>query len=390
MMSSDERTHTAPYDAIDLLCIFLAAALPWFIPLAIAQYFLRRSKTVRSDMAALVEWAAGHDLLPAAHRPQLAQPDQGASDQAASDQGADLLATLHDALHVLVIGHTRGGKTSLMHELARRWAAQQRRVLVCDPDAAPGLWPGCRVAGGGDDYPAIASTVESVRALVEQRRQQRAAGRRQFAPLYLVIDEAHDVVREVDAAHDLIKSLLLRGGKIGVHLVIGVHNRQVGMLRFEGASKMLQNFEYTVSVRKLPDGRRRASIETTEGTHELPMPILPDPDSYITQDNTSVTPPDNALLTALLSQRNEPLQGVITQGNASVTQGARNVTGNATVTDDTIRKWAREGRSKRAIAQHLTGTMQARLARIDRALAEDAPPGAFRFLGEGEGEQHAD
>jgi hypothetical protein len=32
--------------------------------------------------------------------------------------------------------------------------------------------------------------------------------------------------------------------------------------------------------------------------------------------------------------------------------------------------------------------MQARLARIDRALAEDAPPGAFRFLGEGE--QHAD
>jgi hypothetical protein len=267
-------------------------------------------------------------------------------------------------------------------------------VVVCDPDAAPGLWPGCRVAGAGDDYPAIVQMLASVRALVEQRRQLRAAGRRQFAPLYLVIDEAQDVIREVDGARDLVETVLRRGGKLGIHLVVGVQDRQVKTLGMEGASQLLINFGHVVTVRRLPAGHRRAQVETSEGMRELPVPALPDLGQMITQGNTGDAPPDNALLTALLSQRNEPLQGIITQGNASVTQGARNVTGNATVTDDTIRKWAREGQSKRKIAERLTGTMQTRLARIDRALAaDDTPPGAFRFLSgerEHEGGNHAD
>jgi len=49
-----------------------------------------------------------------------------------------LVHLLH-ALHLLVIGHSQGGKTTLIHELATRLAAASVRVIVCDLDAAPGL-----------------------------------------------------------------------------------------------------------------------------------------------------------------------------------------------------------------------------------------------------------
>jgi hypothetical protein len=124
---------------------------------------------------------------------------------------------------------------------------------------------------------------------------------------------------------------------------------------------------------------------------ELPVPALPDLGQMITQGNTGDAPPDNALLTALLSQHKAPLCSVITQDNNTVMQQGHNGMDNAPITDDTIRKWAREGRSKRKIAEHLTGAMQTRLARIDRALAADTPPGAFRFLSdENEGGNHVD
>jgi hypothetical protein len=349
-------------------------------------------------MEELAAWARGQNLLPA---PQHATagtegaaggtPDtapapaaQAAQNGAQRAEGADLLTVLGGALHLLVIGHTRGGKTTLIHELAQRWARAGRRVLVCDPDAAPGLWAGCRVAGAGDDMEGIGRALDSVRGLVERRREQRAGGRRQFAPLYVVLDEAQDILHQVDGARPLYETLLRRGGKLGIHLIVGVHDRQAGTMKLEGATHLLINFGHVVNVRMV-DGRRVADVETSEGTQRMPVPVLPDLDTLITpQEGES-----DELLHSLLDGAGmrdtgayplrtpcvPPVQGTH-QGTEACTPVQGGVQGGVhgsayqggTLSDEDIRQMKRDGYSNAAIKQRLRGTNQARTRRLRAAL----------------------
>src|SRR6266487_1447296 len=77
------------------------------------------------------------------------------------------LSQLLHALHLLIIGHSQGGKTTLIHELATRLAAAGAQVIVCDLDAAPGLWPGCVVHGYANDLAAINQALAQLRLEVE-------------------------------------------------------------------------------------------------------------------------------------------------------------------------------------------------------------------------------
>lgn len=141
-----------------------------------------------------------------------------------------LLDTLDAAPHLLIIGGTRGGKTTLMHELAQRRVRAGARVLVGDPDAARGVWPGCRVYGGGDQFDEIGHMLSQVEREIQRRRGLRAQGTRTFAPLYVVLDEVQDIAREVDGATTIIEAIARRGGKLGVHAVLGVQDKLVATL----------------------------------------------------------------------------------------------------------------------------------------------------------------
>ena len=44
-----------------------------------------------------------------------------------------LLQTLEQEPHRLIIGRSRGGKTTLIHEMATHWADEGAKVVVCDP-----------------------------------------------------------------------------------------------------------------------------------------------------------------------------------------------------------------------------------------------------------------
>ncbi|HMQ34464.1 MAG TPA: type IV secretory system conjugative DNA transfer family protein [Chloroflexaceae bacterium] len=193
-----------------------------------------------------------------------------------------LFAELEAPPHRLIVGHTGGGKTTLMHHLATAWAAQQQQVVVIDPDAAPGQWPGCTVAGGGDDRDGAARALASVAQVVAQRRQERAQGRRAFPALHLVIDEAHDVLPDVPGAFEVFEDVARRGRKIGVRLTLGVQDKQVKTLGLEGRSELLRNF-VKADVFKGRDGRRVARLEDTlTGRHvDHPVPTLRDPETLI-------------------------------------------------------------------------------------------------------------
>lgn len=245
-------------------------------------------------------WTAGAAPAPAAPSPR---PDRAARPD-------PLLETLTSTPHRLIIGHTRGGKTTLIHHLATQWAAAGERVLVGDPDAAPGLWPGCEVRGAGDAVASIGELVTIVATVVGERRAQRATGVRQFPPLHLVIDEAQDVLPALPGALDLFEDVARRGGKLNIHMTIGVQDKQVRTLGLAGKSDLLRNFQ-VADVLKQPDGTRVAVLRdaATGARVTLPIPPLRDPETLIrraapavSQTSVQATPEPSDLLAQLLAQ----------------------------------------------------------------------------------------
>jgi hypothetical protein len=214
------------------------------------------------------------------------------------------LSTLTQALHLLVIGHSQGGKTTLIHELARQLAVAQAKVVVCDPDAAPGLWQCCAVYGSANELATIDHALGEVRVEVERRRKLRGSGQqRTFSPLYLVIDEYQDIGRVggCPEARPLVEDILRRGGKLNVHLIIGVQDKQVKTMGFEGHVDLRRNFTFVVEVRADRAGQRWATvIEPTdeEATATYAVTALPDMEQLVERATVQDRAPTGAAFEA--------------------------------------------------------------------------------------------
>ncbi|MEI6777713.1 MAG: type IV secretory system conjugative DNA transfer family protein [Chloroflexales bacterium] len=250
----------------------IVAAVRQLPPLPLMRQITHLPKMIQSHTA----------RLPAADTPPAA---------ATPPTAATLVETLESTPHRLIIGHTRGGKTTLMHHMATEWAAAGQRVLVGDPDAAPGLWPGCEVRGAGDDVAAIGELLTIVAGEVATRRVQRAQGVRRFAPLHLVIDEAQDVLPAIEGGLDLFEDVARRGGKLNIRMTVGVQDKQVATLGLKGKSELLRNLQ-VADVLKAPDGRRVAVLRDPETgarvRHDIPP--LRDPESLIIPPATAPNP----------------------------------------------------------------------------------------------------
>lgn len=276
-------------DLLDFCYLTAGAACPPLLILAVGQWVLRRNR----NAVAWIEQRATRLLedrlvLPAPTPTPLALPAPPQSPEATTD----LLPLLSSSTHLLVIGHTGGGKTTLLHALARH-LSHTATVLVCDPDAIAGDYPGYRGVGAGDDYEAIGRALVSVRGEVAQRREQRKRGHRTFSPIWVLVDEAHDVVSELDGAWDILEDLIRRGRKLNVHCAIGTQDAQVKSLGLEGKSKLLDNL-VRVDVR-MRDGRRVAVI----GGSDYGVPDLPNPDDTVMVGRDNDDPLLNALLNTL-------------------------------------------------------------------------------------------
>lgn len=189
------------------------------------------------------------------------------------DNSIEWLHELVAAQHVLIIGQSGAGKTVLTHTLAMV-RAKTSRVVVCDPDSRPGMWPGCEVVGGGDNYSSIETMLQGIQQEIEYRRQQRALGQRDFAPLTLVLSETSDILRACPTARSLFETMLRRARKINASLLVDVQDDQVKTLDIEGASKLKVNFTAVVDMRRGPNGIRIAKMN---GEDHL-VPNLPDPE----------------------------------------------------------------------------------------------------------------
>lgn len=188
----------------------------------------------------------------AGRRASVLAPEQVAADP--------LFRTLDEEPHRLVIGHTRGGKTTAMHAMVQSWAHQGQPVYVLDPDAARGSWPGAvEVAGYAEDYDGIGTVVEQLRAIFDERSELYAEGQRDFEPLHIVADEVHETIRNVPGARDfLFETVGRRGAKRGMLLTLGTQGNNVDELGLESAG-VLNNF-ITAELERNERGQRRATV----------------------------------------------------------------------------------------------------------------------------------
>jgi hypothetical protein len=277
-----EKEHI-PFDLWDVGLAFAVGANPTAagILALLAQYTIRHNDEVREAIV-----GGAQKALPAIQRKaltarsflgqqeQLAQGQQPAPPTPPADTDQNVLDVLSGKHHLLVVGHTGGGKSVLLHNLAKRLSANAS-VLVCDVDSVRGTYQGYRVVGSGDDYDAISKALQLVRVQVGKRREARAAGTRSFKAMWVFIDEAHDVFANVENARELFIDIVRRGRKLNIHAAIGTQDSLVKTLGLEGQSKALVNLtRVDVTTR---GQQRTASIDG----NEYPVPDLPHPDDMV-------------------------------------------------------------------------------------------------------------
>lgn len=194
-----------------------------------------------------------------------------------------LLRLLEGEPHRLILGHTRGGKTTLIHDMATNWSKEGAKVIVCDPDAMPGIWPGCTVVGYGNDIEKIEQIFAVTLHEYERRQKLRGAGQREFSPIHLIVDEAQDVIPYVSNGTKTLEAILRRGAKHGIFLTVGVHDKQVSTLGLEGKSELLKNFIITDVLKDPTTGQRQAVIKDaiTGKKNSYRIPKLLDPETLI-------------------------------------------------------------------------------------------------------------
>jgi energy-coupling factor transporter ATP-binding protein EcfA2 len=204
--------------------------------------------------------------------------------------------------HLLIVGHTGGGKSTLLHELARRTGNAGADVLVIDIDSMAGRYPGYRVVGSGDDYNAVLSGLVIVKRELQKRREARREGVRQFHRMILLIDETQDVVREVDPAWPIVEDVIRRGRKVNIWAVIATQDSQVSTLSLAGKSHLLGNLT-RVDVQQR--GEQRVAVVDKS---VYPLPVLRSPDDFVIAARPVQTSPassdhqSDALLAGLLNR----------------------------------------------------------------------------------------
>jgi energy-coupling factor transporter ATP-binding protein EcfA2 len=243
-------------------------------------------------------------------------------DDQAQAQAGDIFELLTSGRHALIVGHTGGGKSTLLHNLAAAHAQAGADVLVIDVDSIAGKYPGYRVVGCGDDYDGASAGLAIVRRGLEQRRQARRDGQRQFKRIVVLIDEAQDVVREIDGAWPILEDVIRRGRKLNIFAVIAAQDSQVKNLKLEGKSHLLGNLT-RCDVRRQA-GQRVAVV----GNDVYPLPRLRAPDELVRASGTKPPKPvskpvspgagfsdETTLLNQLLEGSFDQFQAVNRPGN---------------------------------------------------------------------------
>jgi hypothetical protein len=207
--------------------------------------------------------APGEPAIVPAHTPEVPAPRQ---------QDAPIVpATAAKAMaaakpHILVVGHTGGGKSVLVRAFVKNLVDMGDQVVALDPDAAPRHYPSPVQLINDDEQWSAA--IAAIAAIFNERNEAYREGTERFSTFWLVADECQELLA-VDGVLDTIERIIRRGRKLNMRVLLAVQDSQVKTLGLERKSALLVNLS-RVEVSKRGDDR----VANVDGI-EHPVPDLP-------------------------------------------------------------------------------------------------------------------
>jgi hypothetical protein len=168
--------------------------------------------------------------------------------------------------HILVVGHTGGGKSVLVRAFVKHLVSIGDQVVALDPDAAPRHYPSPVHLINDDEQWSAA--IAAIAAIFAERNDAYREGTERFATFWLVADECQELLA-VDGVLETIERIIRRGRKLNMRVLLAVQDSQVKTLGLERKSALLVNLS-RVEVSRRGDDR----VATVDGT-EHPVPDLP-------------------------------------------------------------------------------------------------------------------
>lgn len=143
--------------------------------------------------------------------------------------------------HLLIIGVTGGGKTTLVQWIVSTFC-QGSDVLVVDPHYKPGEWEGLTVMGKGRNFQEAEDAIARVRSEMDKRYKKRAEGVEDWNRLVVIIDELPALISSTVEVKDIIPALSQEARKVDIVLVILATGWEVATLGLEGKGSQRNNF----------------------------------------------------------------------------------------------------------------------------------------------------
>lgn len=143
--------------------------------------------------------------------------------------------------HLLVIGSTGGGKTTLIQWIVSSFCSESD-VIVIDPHYKPGEWVGLTVLGKGRNFSEAEEAMVRLRSEMDKRYKKRAQGIEDWNRLVVIIDELPALIASTDQVKDIIPALSQEARKVGITLIILATGWEVVTLGLEGKGSQRNNF----------------------------------------------------------------------------------------------------------------------------------------------------
>jgi len=137
--------------------------------------------------------------------------------------------------HFLVCGGTGSGKTYTTERLVKFIGGD---ISVITTKAKSDQWQGLKVVGKGRDFPAIEKALISLLGEMNRRMQDLDANHQ---PKIVVLDEFPSITANIEAATDIVTTLIREAREAKIRLFILSQGRQVKTLKLEGQSDLREN-----------------------------------------------------------------------------------------------------------------------------------------------------
>lgn len=154
-----------------------------------------------------------------------------------------LIDSYDDYPHLLLLGKTGGGKTTLAENLLRYLPGEN---FVITPHKQPSDFKGFPVHGAGRNFEEIAEAFEWLEEEMDGRYQQWENGTKfgDSKHINVVIDEFTAICRKVKRASEIVQTLVEESRKVRMRLIILSKGDEVKLLGLEGRGSVRKSYTF--------------------------------------------------------------------------------------------------------------------------------------------------